>query len=242
MIDRYSLPEMAGLFTETAKMRRWTEVELATLEAMADAGAVPAEHARACRANAPVVDEAFVARIAEREKTTDHDVAAFVDVLQESVGMPHGAWLHHGLTSTDVVDTAQCWALRDALDVLVPSVSALIATVVDLDQRHRETPMVGRTHGVHAEPTTFGAKVALWALQLDRDRSRLQAARESIAVCKLSGAVGTYSNIDPAVEAAVGARLGLRPVPSTQVIARDRHAEHLWARFEYTVHASCAKK
>ena len=229
MIDRYSLPEMAELFTERAKMARWTEVELAVVEAMAAAGAVPREVADVCRAAAPTVDDAFVARVVEREKTTDHDVAAFVDVLQESVGMPHGAWLHFGLTSTDVVDTAQCWALRDAVDVLVPALSKLISVVVELAERHRTTPMVGRTHGIHAEPTTFGAKVALWALQLDRDRSRLGTARETIAVCKLSGAVGTYSNIEPDVEETVAARLGLRPVPATQVIARDRHAEYLWA-------------
>jgi adenylosuccinate lyase len=133
------------------------------------------------------------------------------------------------LTSSDVVDTAWCWALRDAADLLIEASSALLCTVVDLARAHRDTVMIGRTHGVHAEPTTFGAKVALWALQVGRDRDRLRAARATIAVCKLSGAVGTYSNIDPSVEAFIGEQLGLSPVPATQVIARDRHAEYLWA-------------
>jgi adenylosuccinate lyase len=133
------------------------------------------------------------------------------------------------LTSSDVVDTAWCWALRDAADLLIDASSTLLTTVIDLAQSHRQSAMIGRTHGIHAEPTTFGAKVALWALQIDRDRERLRAARHAIAVCKLSGAVGTYSNIDPSVESFVADRLGLTPVPATQVIARDRHAEYLWA-------------
>jgi adenylosuccinate lyase len=143
--------------------------------------------------------------------------------------MPAGAWIHHGLTSTDVVDTAWCWMLKDASDLTISALNELIVQLVKLAESHRNTPMMGRTHGIHAEPTTFGAKVALWALQLDRDRQRLVAARNAIAVCKLSGAVGTYSNIDPAIEAHVGKSLGLVPVPATQVIARDRHAEYLWA-------------
>jgi adenylosuccinate lyase len=133
------------------------------------------------------------------------------------------------LTSSDVVDTALCWAMRDAGRLLVAAADALVATVVALAREHRHTVMIGRTHGMHAEPTTFGAKAALWALQLDRDRSRLRAATEAVSVCKLSGAVGTYSNIDPEVERHVGEFLGLRPVPATQVVARDRHAELLWA-------------
>ena len=160
---------------------------------------------------------------------TDHDVAAFVDVVQAAIGQPAGAWIHYGLTSSDIVDTAWCWALRDAADLLIEASSALLQTVIDLARAHRDTVMIGRTHGIHAEPTTFGAKVAVWALQVDRDRIRLRAARESVAVCKLSGAVGTYSNIDPSIEAFVGERLGLTPVPATQVIARDRHAEYLWS-------------
>ncbi len=229
MIDRYSLPDMAAIFTDEARMQRWVEVEVSVLEALAQSGAASREHAAACRANAPTVDAVFVAEVAEREKVTDHDVAAFVDVLQQRVGMPHGAWLHHGLTSTDVVDTAQCWALRDAADLLIEAQSDLIEALIELARDHKDTPMIGRTHGIHAEPTTFGAKVALWALQVDRDRQRMMEARANIAVCKLSGAVGTYSNISPDVEAHVADYLGLIPVPATQVIARDRHAEYLWA-------------
>ncbi len=229
MIDRYSLPEMEVVWRDTARLGRWLEVELLAVEAHAAIGVVPAEHAAACRARAPTVDDEFVAAVVDRERTTDHDVAAFVDVVQERIGMPAGAWIHYGLTSSDVVDTALCWAMRDALDVVLDATETLLVTLVDLARRHLHTVMIGRTHGIHAEPTTFGAKVALWALQLERDRTRLRAAGETIAVCKLSGAVGTYANIDPAVEAYVGERLGLRPVPATQVIARDRHAEFLWS-------------
>ena len=229
MIPRYSLPEMATVWTDAARFARWLEIELLATEAQAALGVVPADAAETCRIKAPTVDDALVAAIEERERITDHDVAAFVDVVQERIGPPDGAWIHHGLTSSDVVDTALCWAMRDALDVLLDSTRTLLATTVDLARRHLRTVMIGRTHGIHAEPTTFGTKVALWALQLDRDRRRLRAAREAVAVCKLSGAVGTYSNIDPEVEASVGARLGLRPVPASQVIARDRHAEFLWS-------------
>jgi adenylosuccinate lyase len=229
VIPRYSTPETEALFAETGKLSRWLEIELAVVEALEATGAVPAGSAAACRANAPVVDAAFAAAVDAREEITHHDVAAFVDVVQGAIGMPHGAWVHHGLTSTDVVDTALCWALRDTCDLVDAAVTELATTVADLAEAHRGTVMVGRTHGVHAEPTTFGAKVALWGLQLLRDRERVRRAREAVAVCKLSGAVGTHSNIDPAVEEQVAARLGLRAVPATQVIARDRHAEFLWA-------------
>jgi adenylosuccinate lyase len=149
--------------------------------------------------------------------------------VQASIGAPDGSWIHYGLTSSDVVDTAWAWMLRDAADLLIEATGALVATLRSVALAHRDTVMIGRTHGVHAEPTTFGVKVALWCLQVARDRERLRRAREAVAVCKLSGAVGTYSNIDPRVEAHVGAALGLTPVPATQVIARDRHAEYLWA-------------
>jgi adenylosuccinate lyase len=220
---------MVAVFSDVARFGRWLEIELLATEAHVPLGVVPADHAAACRANAPVVDDAFVAAVGERELITDHDVAAFVDVVQAAIGAPAGAWIHYGLTSSDVVDTAWCWMLRDAADLLVDAATQLLATLVEMARRHRDTVMIGRTHGVHAEPTTFGAKVALWALQVDRDRARLCAAREAVSVCKLSGAVGTYSNIDPSVERFVADRLGLRPVPATQVIARDRHAEYLWA-------------
>jgi adenylosuccinate lyase len=169
-----------------------------------------------------------VAEETERERITDHDQAAIDDVVQRHIGAP-GRWIHYGLTSTDVVDTALCWSLRDAADLLVDASSELVGVLKRTAEAHRHTVMVGRTHGVHAEPTTFGAKVALWCLQADRDRARLRAARTAVAVGKLSGAVGTYSNVDPAVERHVCAALGLTPVPATQVVARDRHAEYLWA-------------
>jgi adenylosuccinate lyase len=229
VIDRYSLPEMAAVFADTTRFGRYLEIELLAAEAQAKLGIVPAADAATCRANAPAIDAGFVQAVSDREAVTDHDVAAFVDVVQAAIGQPAGSWIHYGLTSSDVVDTAWCWALRDAADLLFDASSALLETMTDLAHAHRDTVMIGRTHGIHAEPTTFGAKVALWALQVGRDRDRLRAARTAIAVCKLSGAVGTYSNIDPSVEAFVGEQLGLSPVPATQVIARDRHAEYLWA-------------
>lgn len=209
-------------------MRRWLAVELAVVDALEADGVVPAGTAARCREGAPVIDASFVARVEARETVTNHDVAAFVDVVQESIGMPHGAWVHHGLTSTDVVDTALCWALRDSCDLIGAAVADLLTVVARLADDHRSSAMVGRTHGIHAEPTTFGAKVALWGLQLLRDRDRLREARRRIAVCKLSGAVGTHSNLAPSVEEHVAGVLGLTPVPATQVIARDRHAEYLW--------------
>lgn len=229
MIPRYSLPEMSAVWSDTTRFARWLEIELLATEGHAAVGIVPVEDATACRTNAPTVDDEFVSVVEARERVTDHDVAAFVDVVQGAVGMPAGSWIHYGLTSSDVVDTALCWAMRDAGELLVAAAGTLIDTVVALSDRHRDTVMIGRTHGIHAEPTTFGAKVALWALQLDRDRSRLRAATEAVSVCKLSGAVGTYSNIDPAIEQFVADALHLAPVPATQVIARDRHAELLWA-------------
>src|SRR5205085_4486006 len=145
------------------------------------------------------------------------------------VGGTAAPWVHYGLTSSDVVDTAQCYVLTGACNALLVAMDAWVNALVTLAENHRGTVMVGRTHGIHAEPTTFGVKVALWALQADRDRTRLRAARRGIAVAKLSGAVGTYSNIDPSVERHVAAAIGLAPVPATQVVAPDRHAEYLWA-------------
>jgi adenylosuccinate lyase len=229
MISRYSLPEMESVFSDESRFGRWVEIELLATEAHSALGIVPATDAATCRANSPGVDARFIDDVHEREKITDHDVAAFVDVLQSRIGGTAGAWVHYGLTSSDIVDTAWCWMLRDAADLLIDASSKLLRVVVSLAKAHRDTVMIGRTHGVHAEPTTFGAKVALWALQIDRDRSRLIAARENIAVCKLSGAVGTYSNVDPKVEQHVAHALGLKAVPATQVISRDRHAEYMWA-------------
>ena len=229
MIPRYSTPEMDAVWSDPVRFSRWLEVELLATEGHAECGVVPRAAAEICRAKAPVSDEAFVERILEREKTTDHDVAAFVDVVQDAIDDPAGSWIHYGLTSSDVGDTALCWAMRDAADLMIDAATDLLSTLVRMAREHADTVMIGRTHGIHAEPTTFGAKVALWALQVDRDRARLRAARDAIAVMKLSGAVGTYSNIPPEVEAFVGDRLGLTPVPATQVVARDRHSEFLYA-------------
>ena len=220
---------MATLFTDEARFSAMLEVELLATEAWAALGVVPVEDAAAARARAPEITPAVVAEIAERELVTDHDTAAFVDVIASCIGSPAGNWIHYGLTSSDVVDTAQCLTLTRATDVLMAALNGLVTVLKSRAREFRSTPTVGRTHGIHAEPTTFGAKLALWCLQADRDRTRLRAARAAVAVGKLSGAVGTYSNIDPAVEASVCAALGLTPVPSTQVIARDRHAELLYA-------------
>ena len=225
MIPRYSLPEIADLFTDEARFGAWLEVEVLAVEAWARLGVVPAEHARLVRERAGF----DVAAVHEREKVTDHDVAAFVDVVQERVGPPAGAWVHHGLTSSDVVDTALALQVTRALDRILDAVVALDAAITRRAYEFRDTPMVGRTHGIHAEPTTFGTKLALWALAVRRDVDRLRRARDVIAVGKLSGAVGTYSNVDPFVEEYVCSRLGLRPVPATQVLARDRHGEVMYA-------------
>ena len=229
MIPRYSLPEMVNVTCDIERFKRWLEIELLATEAHVALGIVPESDAGQCRANAPVIDEAFVQAVLAREAVTDHDVAAFVDVVQAAIGSPAGSWIHYGLTSSDVVDTALCWMMRDAADLLITACGELLVVIKTLALDHRQTIMIGRTHGVHAEPTTFGMKVALWALQVDRDRARVIAARDAVAVCKLSGAVGTFSNVDPSVEVFVAERIGLRPVPATQVIARDRHAEFLWA-------------
>jgi adenylosuccinate lyase len=229
VIPRYSLPEMAELFTDQARLSTWLEVELLALEGWARLGVIPEADAQAARRRAPIIDSSTVAAIDEREKITDHDVAAFVDVVQDRIGGDAGKWVHYGLTSSDVVDTAWSATLTRAADRLNEASGRLIESLRRRATEFRDTPMVGRTHGVHAEPTTFGAKLALWALQADRDRQRLLAARRNIAVGKLSGAVGTYSNIDPAVEDWVSRALGLTPAPATQVISRDRHAEYLYA-------------
>jgi len=220
---------MSDLFTDQARLGLWLEVEILAVEAWASLGVVPEEDAKAVRERAPAITSEFVTATQEREKVTDHDLAAFVDVVQQAIGGPAAGWVHYGLTSSDVVDTALGATLAKAADLLIDASGQLVATLKAQALAHLDTPMVGRTHGMHAEPTTFGHKLALWCLQADRDRGRLRAARDAIAVGKVSGAVGTYSNIDPAIEQQVCAGLGLRPVPSTQVVARDRHAEYLWS-------------
>ena len=225
MIDRYAPPEIAALFTDEARFRTWLEVEVLAAEAWAKLGVVPPADAAAIRERADFDIESIRAR----EAVTDHETAAFVDVVQERIGGPAAKWLHYGLTSYDVVDTAMAVTLVRACDLVIEAVDDLEAAITKRARQYRETPMAGRTHGIHAEPITFGGKLALWALQLRRDRERLVRAREAVAVGKVSGAVGTYSNVDPQVEAYVCEQLGLRPAPSTQVIARDRHAELLYA-------------
>jgi adenylosuccinate lyase len=220
---------MAALFSDEARFAMWLRVELLATDGWVEVGDVPAEAAAHCRAHAPVIDAAFVVAVAEREQITDHDVAAFVDVVQEAIGQPEGSWIHYGLTSSDVVDTALCATLTRAADLLVEAAGGLVRACKTRALEAIDIPVTGRTHGMHAEPTTFGAKFALWALQADRDVQRLRAARDRVAVGKLSGAVGTFSNIDPRVELHVCTALGLVPVPATQVVARDRHAEFLWA-------------
>jgi adenylosuccinate lyase len=202
------------------KFECWLEVELAATEAWAEEGAVPREAAEAARANAAFTVEA----VNEREKVTDHDVAAFVDVVAASVG-EHGRWIHYGLTSSDVLDTALALQLREAGEVVLASARAYRDALIERALEHRETLCVGRTHGVHAEPTTFGLRLAGFAFEADRNLARLTDAFEQLAFGKLSGAVGTYASVPPAVEARVMERLGLqREDVATQVIPRDRHA------------------
>jgi adenylosuccinate lyase len=201
-------------------MACWLEVELAATEAWVEEGVVPGEAAEAARANAAFTVEA----VNEREKVTDHDVAAFVDVVAESVG-EHGRWIHYGLTSSDVLDTALALQLRGAGEIVLASARAYRDALVERALEHRETLCVGRTHGVHAEPTTFGLRLAGFAFEADRNLERLSDAFERLAIGKLSGAVGTYASIPPAVEARVMERLGLRREEvATQVVPRDRHA------------------
>ncbi len=225
MIPRYTVPEMAAVWSDEARFRHWLEVEVLAVEAWASLGAVPPEDARAVRERASFTIE----RVRELEEVTRHDVAAFVQCVAESVG-PAGRWIHFGLTSSDVLDTGFALQLRQAADLLLASVERLLGTVKRLALEHRDTVMAGRTHGVHAEPTSFGHKLALWAFELDRDRERLRQAREAVSVGKVSGAVGTYAHLDPRVEEHVCGELGLRPAEaSSQVVSRDRHAEYMAA-------------
>ena len=229
MIPRYAPKAIADLFTDEARMQTLLEVELLAAEGLAAIGVVPTEDAIALRARAPHVDAAFVDAVNAREEITNHDLAAFVDIVQDRIGAPEGSWIHFGLTSSDVVDTALCSTMTKATDLLLEQQRAFVAALATRAVELEDVPVLGRTHGMHAEPTTFGMKFALFALQAQRDLVRLERAREAIAVAKLSGAVGTFSNIDPSVEAFVAEHLGLKAVPATQVIARDRHAEWFYA-------------
>ncbi len=178
MIPRYSLPEMAALFTDEARLDTWLEVELLAVEGWAEVGEIPLDAAAAVRARAPKVTPELVAAVEERERVTDHDVAAFVDVVQGAIGAPEGSWVHYGLTSSDVVDTALCTTLVRAADLLIDASDELVSVLKARAGEFISTPMAGRTHGMHAEPTTFGAKLALWCLQADRDRPPARGAPE----------------------------------------------------------------
>ena len=217
---------MNSIWSEQGKLERWLEVELAALDGWAENGAIPVADVAAIRngATAPTPE-----RVAEIELTTDHDLAAFVDAVAEQLG-PEGRWVHYGLTSSDVLDTALSLQLQDAGRLVVEGVDRALAAVIGVAEAHRHTICIGRTHAVHAEPTTFGWKLAGWAFELDRARTRLEHALEACRVGQFSGTVGAYVGIDPEIERIACARLDLEPDPaSTQVISRDRHAELLAA-------------
>ena len=215
---------MSAIWSDEARLARWLEVELAALEGWAETGVVPREAIDTIRerAVAPTPE-----RVAEIEARTHHDVAAFVDAVAEGLG-EEGRWFHYGLTSSDVLDTALALQIREAGALILAGIDRAFAAVVGRAEEHRETLTIGRTHGVHAEPTTFGLKLAGWAFALERDRTRVARALEGMRVGKLSGAVGTYSAAEPEVERVACERLGLEPAPSsTQILQRDRHAEVL---------------
>jgi adenylosuccinate lyase len=220
VIERYTRPEMGAVWTAQRRMEAWLEVELAAVEAWAAEGRVPPEAAGACRERASFTVE----EVDERERTTGHDVAAFVDVVAAHVGT-EGRWIHYGLTSSDVLDTALALQLRAAGEIAVAGARAFRDALVERAFQHRDTLCVGRTHGVHAEPTTFGLRLASFAFEADRNLARLADAFDQIAIGKLSGAVGSYASVPPAVERRVMDALGLRAEDaSTQVVPRDRHA------------------
>jgi adenylosuccinate lyase len=225
MIPRYTHPEMGRIWSDQRRYETWLLVETAAAEAMAAAGIIPLDAARDIRERG-----AFeIARIEEIEQTTQHDVIAFTTAVAENVG-PSARWLHFGLTSSDVIDTAQALQMRDACDLILTDLDGLAEAIRERALALRRTPMIGRTHGVHAEPMTFGLKLALWYAEVERDVARMRRARSVVSVGKLSGAVGTFAHLPPQIEEDVCRRLGLEPAPvASQVIQRDRHAELLAA-------------
>ena len=223
MIDRYTLPEMGALWSEETKFQKWLDVEIAVCEVHAEMGTIPREALEQIKSRAKF----SVARINEIEKATDHDVIAFTTNLAESI-REAARFVHYGLTSSDVVDTANALLLREACDILLKKIDALIAVLKRRAFEFKDTPQVGRTHGIHAEPTSFGLTFALWFDEMHRNRERLEKAREAVAVGKISGAVGAFAHLDPQVEEKVCARLGLKAAPvSTQIVQRDSYAEYL---------------
>lgn len=223
MLQRYTRPEMAAIWTEENKFRAWLEVEILSCEAWAELGVIPKEDAAAIRANASF----NIDRIYEIEQTTAHDVIAFTRSVSETLG-PERKWVHYGLTSTDVVDTALGYLLLQANAILEKDILRFIDILKEKAIAYKDTPMMGRTHGVHAEPTTFGLKMALWYEEMKRNLDRFRHAADGVQFGKISGAVGTYANIDPFVESYVCDKLGTKPAPiSTQTLQRDRHAEYM---------------
>jgi len=223
MIDRYTLPEMGALWSEETKFQKWLDVEIAVCEVHAEMGTIPRDALEQIKSRAKF----SVARINEIEKTTDHDVIAFTTNLAESIGEP-ARFVHYGLTSSDVVDTANALLLRDACDLILKKIEALLEVLKRRAFEFKSTPQVGRTHGIHAEPTSFGMTFALWYDEMRRNQDRLRKARETVAVGKISGAVGAFAHLDPQVEEKVCARLGIKAAPvSTQIIQRDNYAEYL---------------
>lgn len=223
MIERYTLPEMGALWTEQSKFQKWLEVEIAVCEVHAEMGTIPPDALEQIKARAKF----SVERINEIEKTINHDVIAFTTNLAENIGEA-ARFVHYGLTSSDVVDSANALLLREACDILLKKIDALLEVLKSRALEFKHTPQIGRTHGIHAEPTSFGLTFALWYDEMRRDRERLKRARETVAVGKISGAVGTFALLDPEVEEKVCARLGLKAAPvSTQIIQRDCYAEYL---------------
>ncbi|MBY6023377.1 adenylosuccinate lyase [Priestia aryabhattai] len=223
MIERYTRPEMAAIWTEENKFKAWLEVEILACEAWSELGHIPKEDVKLIRENASF----DINRINEIELETRHDVVAFTRAVSETLGEER-KWVHYGLTSTDVVDTALSYLLKQANDILVNDVERFIEVLKEKAQEHKYTVMMGRTHGVHAEPTTFGLKMGLWYEEMKRNLERLKRAAAEVEFGKMSGAVGTFANIDPFVEKYVCEKLGISPAPiSTQTLQRDRHAHYM---------------
>ncbi|MCL9970923.1 adenylosuccinate lyase [Anoxybacillus kestanbolensis] len=223
MIERYTRPEMGAIWTEENRFRAWLEVEILACEAWAELGVIPKEDVEKIRQHASF----DIDRIKQIEEETRHDVVAFTRAVSETLGEER-KWVHYGLTSTDVVDTALSYLLKQANEILLRDLENFIAVLKEKAIEHKYTVMMGRTHGVHAEPTTFGLKLALWYAEMERNLERFKQAAETVRVGKISGAVGTYANIDPFVEQYVCEKLGLQPAPiSTQTLQRDRHAHYM---------------
>jgi len=229
MISRYSRPQMAAIWEPANRFSLWLKIEVLACEAWAELGVVPKEAVAEIKAKATFDMAALVPRIDEIERRTKHDVVAFTEAVAEKIG-PASRYIHLGLTSSDILDTCLACQMQQAADLLLEDVAALEAVLAELAVKHKRTTMMGRTHGIHAEPTTFGLKLAMWLMEVRRARERLARAREVASYGKLSGAVGTFANVPPQVEEYVCAKLGLKPEPiSTQIIQRDRHAEYLAA-------------